>query len=84
MVKRKNACPLKKVQTMQDNVNIEYEKIQLFNDTDIIHKLSHQELHIKFWVLHTKNSPENAVKWSDITSYPVPVVIERFINNFRY
>ena len=67
-----------------DNVNIEYEKIQLFNDTDIIHKLSHQQLHIKFWVLHTKNSPENAVKWSDIKSYPVPVVIERFINNFRY
>ena len=45
--------------------------------------MSHRELHVKFWILKTKNAPENAIRWSDITSYPVPVVIERFINNFR-
>ena len=66
-----------------DKINIHYEKALLFNTSDIIHKLSHQELHVKFWILRTKNSPENAVKWSDITSYPVPAVIERFINNFQ-
>ena len=65
-----------------NKINIPYEKLTLFNSSDIIHKLSHQLLHVKFWVLQTKNSPRNAVKWSDVTSYPVPAVIERFINNF--
>ena len=66
-----------------NKINIPYKTVLLFNTSDIIHKLSHQELHVKFWILHTKTSPKNAVKWSDITSYPVPAVIERFINNFR-
>lgn len=66
-----------------NKITIPYKKVLLFNTSDIIHKLSHQELHVKFWILHTKTSPKNAVKWSDITSYPVPAVIERFINNFQ-
>lgn len=60
-----------------------YNEIRLFNETDIIHKLSHQELHIKFWVVKTSLSIKNAVRWSDIKSYPVPAVIDRFINNFE-
>jgi A/G-specific adenine glycosylase len=68
---------------MLDEINCPEERLSLFNTSDIIHKLSHQELHIKFWVIKTPNSLVNAVKWSDIKSYPVPVVIERFINNFQ-
>ena len=66
-----------------NKINTPYNELTLFNSSDIIHKLSHRELHVKFWILKTKNAPENAIRWSDITSYPVPVVIERFINNFR-
>jgi len=58
------------------------EKLLLFNAEDIIHKLSHQQLHIKFWILKTETVAKNAVKWSNITTYPVPAVIERFIKNF--
>jgi A/G-specific adenine glycosylase len=65
-----------------NKITTPYKKLTLFNTEDIIHKLSHQELHVKFWIIRTKQSPENAVKWSDITTYPVPAVIERFINNF--
>jgi A/G-specific adenine glycosylase len=57
--------------------------VSLFNTSDIIHKLSHQELHIKFWVIKTPNSLENSTKWAEVHSVPVPVVIERFINNFQ-
>ena len=66
-----------------NKINTPYNELTLFNSSDIIHKLSHRELHVKFWILKTKNAPKNAIRWSDITSYPVPVVIERFINNFR-
>ena len=60
-----------------------YKELVLFNETDLIHKLSHQELHIKFWILKTSTLIKDGVKWSDIRSYPVPIVIERFINNFQ-
>ncbi len=60
-----------------------YKELLLFNKTDLIHKLSHQELHIKFWILKTSTSIKEGIKWSDVKSYPVPIVIERFINNFQ-
>ena len=60
-----------------------YKELSLYNETDLIHKLSHQELYIKFWILKTSTLTKNAIKWSEINSYPVPVVIERFINNFQ-
>jgi A/G-specific adenine glycosylase len=60
-----------------------YKELSLFNETDLIHKLSHQELHIKFWILKSSTPIKNAIKWSEIKSYPVPIVIERFINNFQ-
>ena len=66
-----------------DKIKMPYKNITLFNASDIIHKLSHRELHVKFWILKTGNAPENAIAWSDITSFPVPAVIERFINNFQ-
>ena len=60
-----------------------YKELSLFNETDLVHKLSHQELYIKFWILKTSTLTKNTIKWSEINSYPVPVVIERFINNFQ-
>ena len=60
-----------------------YKELSLYNETDLIYKLSHQELYIKFWILKTSTLTKNAIKWSEINSYPVPVVIERFINNFQ-
>ena len=68
---------------LSDKIKMPYKKLTLFNASDIIHKLSHRELHVKFWIIKTKNIPENAIAWSDITSFPVPAVIERFINNFQ-
>ena len=64
-------------------IDTPHTELTLFNSSDIIHKLSHRELHVKFWMLKTKKSPKNAIAWSDISSYPVPAVIERFINNFQ-
>ena len=60
-----------------------YKELSLFNEKDLVYKLSHQELYIKFWILKTSTLTKNAIKWSEINSYPVPVVIERFINNFQ-
>jgi A/G-specific adenine glycosylase len=54
----------------------------LFNDTPIIHKLSHQHLYTQFWIVFTKKAITNGVKISALRDYPVPVLIEKFISKF--
>ena len=63
--------------------NLTIDSISLYNKKDIVHKLSHQELHIKFWIIKTSSSLKDGVKWSKISKFAVPVVIDRFIREFQ-
>lgn len=58
------------------------ESISLFNENTIIHKLSHQHLYTRFWIIHTSISSERAIPISEIQNYPVPVLIENFVSEF--
>ena len=40
--------------------------IQLFNEDSIIHKLSHQHLFTKVWVLSTDHHQEALINWQEI------------------
>jgi A/G-specific adenine glycosylase len=57
-------------------------ELLLFNETPVIHKLSHQHLHTKFWVVKTGEQLSEPVPISEIKKYPVPVLIENFISEF--
>jgi A/G-specific adenine glycosylase len=59
-------------------------KLSLYAEKPIIHKLSHQHLHTKFWILHTDKSLDNGICFRDIHDYPVPVLIENFIKDFNF
>lgn len=54
-----------------------------FNEETIVHKLSHQHLHSFFWILKVDDEIEDAVRWTDIDRYPVPVLIADFIKTFK-
>ena len=56
----------------------------LYNDNQIIHKLSHQHLYTKFWILRAEELPRKGIDISKIKSYPVPVLIGRFIDEFNF
>ena len=56
--------------------------LSLFNKEDIVHKLSHQHLFTKFWIVKISNSEEKTILWKDIKQYPVPVLIDKFLNEF--
>ncbi len=45
----------------------------------IIHKLSHQHLHIKFWKIKLKGTIENGISWETMKTFPFPIVIFNFI-----
>ena len=57
--------------------------ISLFNDKEIVHKLSHQHLHTQFWIIETTNLSEAKIKWSAIDKYPVPVLIANFFEDYQ-
>lgn len=47
----------------------------------VIHKLSHQHLHIQFWRIKVKEILVNGLNYSELKSHPFPVVIYNFIEN---
>ena len=58
-------------------------EIYQFNDDEIVHKLSHQNLHTKFWILKTGTKLNNGVEFDNLDRFPVPVLIADFINTFK-
>jgi len=56
----------------------------LYNQTDKIHKLSHQHLHTKFWIIELEHLPIEAIPIKDLRSYPSPVLISDFIEQFNF
>ena len=63
-------------------LNMRKEKWILWNKTSIIHKLSHQKLHIFFWINQTTEILPNALTLEDLKKLPFPVVIQNFIDKF--
>ncbi|WP_296384410.1 A/G-specific adenine glycosylase [Winogradskyella sp.] len=56
----------------------------LYKDVDKIHKLSHQHLYTKFWIIEVEQSLEHSISINDLTKYPAPVLISDFINEFNF
>ena len=49
------------------------------NPETIIHKLSHQHLHIKFWKIKVNGTIKNAINSKTVKTFPFPIVIHNFI-----
>jgi A/G-specific adenine glycosylase len=58
--------------------------VSLYNENDIIHKLSHQHLFTKFWIVEMESLPKESIKIDDIRDYPVPRLISNFIETFNF
>lgn len=54
-------------------------EVTLLNELPIVHKLSHQHLHIRFWQVSLTDKIENGISPQEIHEFPVPVVIGNFI-----
>ena len=49
----------------------------------IVHKLSHQHLHTRFWIVQTNEEFEEGIPIEKIDQFPVPVLIADFIKTFK-
>ncbi|WP_055447043.1 A/G-specific adenine glycosylase [Lacinutrix mariniflava] len=58
--------------------------VSLYNEVDIVHKLSHQHLFTKFWIVTTDQKLPEGVSVEKITDFPVPILIGNFIERFNF
>jgi A/G-specific adenine glycosylase len=58
-------------------------ELELYNEKEVIHKLSHQHLITRFWVVKTSSQNDLKIDWEDIHDFPVPRLIDVFIEEFN-
>ena len=58
-------------------------QVYQYGEGQVIHKLSHQHLYTKFWVVETSSELNEGVVLSDLDHYPVPVLVANFISSFK-
>jgi A/G-specific adenine glycosylase len=62
--------------------NLNIESVSNYNRTQIIHKLSHQKLHINFYKISTINKIDGGIALDSLKKYPFPIVIYNFIEKY--
>ncbi len=59
-------------------------ELYLYNTKPIVHKLSHQHLYTNFWIINLEKLAAEGVLINTIHQFPVPVLIENFIESFNF
>ncbi|BAO75838.1 A/G-specific adenine glycosylase [Winogradskyella sp. PG-2] len=67
--------------TVLKSIDFDYS---LYNEVDKVHKLSHQHLYTKFWIIEVEQLLEQGISINNLAKYPVPVLIGDFINEFKF
>ncbi|PHR11463.1 MAG: A/G-specific adenine glycosylase [Aequorivita sp.] len=74
---------LKKLPQFQDfSKKLNIENISPFNEKPVVHKLSHQHLYTRFWIIETFGKTKSSIPISEISNYAVPVLIANFVSEF--
>lgn len=63
----------------QLNEKYSIENFHYFNSFDVLHKLSHQHLNIKFYAIEIKDAINNGYTFDEVKQLPVPIVLHNFI-----
>jgi A/G-specific adenine glycosylase len=60
------------------------KEITLFNEKEIVHKLSHQHIATKFWIVKGNALNFKSIKWEEVEKLPVPILIANFLKQFNH
>ena len=71
------------IETLPSINDVPY-KVSLYNEKVVIHKLSHQHLYTKFWIVELDTLQVEGITIDSIRDYPVPILISNFIEAFNF
>jgi A/G-specific adenine glycosylase len=63
----------------QLNVKYEIKNFHYFDSFDVLHKLSHQHLNIKFYTIEIEDAINDGYTFDEVKQLPVPIVLHNFI-----
>ena len=66
------------------NYSVAAKDVVLYNDAPIVHKLTHQHIYTKFWIVDCEALPKKGVPYEELNKFPVPVLIGNFIDTFDF
>jgi A/G-specific adenine glycosylase len=86
LVETTESIDVKELIENEDFLNLlpSVDSLKLFNNKDWVHKLSHQHLFVKFWVVATHNIDDNFIDYNKVEDFPVPRIVHRFIEEFDF
>ena len=73
---------LVKEESFQEYVKRNTDMPSLYNEVPILHKLSHQHIHTKFWIMNCDSLPLEGIPLKKVRNYPVPRLIDKFIEAY--
>lgn len=60
-----------------------FDEVFMANEEIIIHKLTHQHLHTRFWIVKIKEPILTGIPAKELENYPVPILIANFIKTHK-
>ncbi len=58
-------------------------EVTLWREEPVVHKLSHQHLVTRFWIIEVKEEIAQGIPLEKIDEYPVPVLVSEFLRTFK-
>jgi A/G-specific adenine glycosylase len=56
----------------------------LYNEQDIVHKLTHKHLYTKFWIFSLKARLKDGLPFKALKKYPMPTLMANFLKDFSF
>ena len=87
LVETKKRMSIKGFQSNDDVkqiLNGKKHAVSLYNNEEIVHKLSHQHLYTSFWIITVGRLSQEAVPIKKIHEFPIPILISNFIDAFGF
>ena len=69
-------------ENFQELVGDQNFELHIYNEKEVVHKLSHQHLHTTFWTVNIDAESLESINFNELQNYPVPVLIENFLHEF--
>jgi len=68
----------------QTLIDIKLHPVTLYNETPVVHKLSHQHIYTRFWIIENDGLHHKQIPVAKIQDYPVPVLIANFLKEYDF
>ncbi|MEL4308554.1 A/G-specific adenine glycosylase [Joostella sp. CR20] len=75
---------LKKNESFIDLTKNHNFEIHLYNQVAKVHKLSHQHIYTRFWIVTLQDELKEGIAVNTVADYPVPVLIANFVEDFGF